>query len=86
MRPARALADEAGEGRRLQAVNQWAVDIDAVPAETVQIERGFTVFRDADAAETVGDFERLAIENGRGAADTDLFTLMRKNHEHRQAA
>ena len=69
MRPARALADEAGEAVRLQAGDQRLVDIDALPAAGMELERGLAILGDADAAEAVGFLQGLAPEHGGRAAE-----------------
>ncbi len=69
LRPAAALADEGGEGGRLQAGDQRLVDIDAVPAAGMQLQRGLAILGDADAAEAAGVVERLAAEHRGRAAE-----------------
>ena len=65
----RALADEAGEGRGLQAGDQRLVDIDAVPAARMQLERGLAILGDGDAGEAAGLVERLAAQHRGRAAE-----------------
>ena len=52
--PAGALADEGDEILRLQAGDQRLVDVEAVPAARMQLERGLAILGDGDAGKAAG--------------------------------
>ena len=77
LRPPRPLADEAGEGRRLQAGDQRLVDIDAVPAAGMELERGLAILGDADAGEAVGFGSAVRRRTAAEPQKKDAFHLSR---------
>ena len=76
LRPPTALADEAGEGRRLQACDQRLVDVDAVPPARMQFDRRLAVLGDGNTAEAVRLEQRLAPQDGRRAAEEGSVPLV----------
>ncbi len=68
-RPARALADVQGQALGGEPRGQADVEIGAVPAASLQLERGVGVLGHRLAGEAVGFVQRLAADHRAGAAE-----------------